>query len=289
MEKNRETYTTYQERINIVLNYIQKNIDKPLSLEKLAKVALISKFHFCRIFNAFVGESIGCYIRRLKLEQSAKKLLYSKKRVTEIALDAGYSTLSSFAKAFVKFFGCSPSKFRSQKETYLFCKKEQINFEKRKEISVDYRIEIIKPKKVVYVRRTGAYLKSAPEAFSVIMQFVCKNQLIKNDSECIGVCYNDPKITDVEKIMYDACVTIDQDIKPQGEIGVQTIAGGKYVIFSHQGPYETLGEAYSYIYSNWLSENKKIPRDIPVFEKYLNSPQTTKPKDLKTEIYIPIE
>ena len=157
---------------------------------------------------------------------------------------------------------------------------------------MDGRIENIKAKRVLYVRKTGPYTKSASEGFGALMPFVYKNRLMKKEAECIGICYDDPKITTAENLRYDACITIDKslEIKPEGEIGIQEIPGGKYAIFLHKGSYENLTDTYNYIYSQWLTENKKTLRNAPSFELYKNrDPRRTKPENLRTEIYIPIE
>jgi AraC family transcriptional regulator len=61
----------YAARINTVIDYIERNLGKKLTLDELASVAKFSKFHFLRIFNAFNGETLFQFIQRLRLEKSA--------------------------------------------------------------------------------------------------------------------------------------------------------------------------------------------------------------------------
>ena len=112
---------------------------------------------------------------------------------------------------------------------------------------------------------------------------------IEKDHEFIGVSHDDPHITETEKLRYDACLTIKQNIDPEGEIGVKSIDGGKYAVFRHKGPYKNLQRTYDLIYKQWLTESGEQIRDLPCFENYLNSPDTAKPEELLTEIYIPIQ
>jgi AraC family transcriptional regulator len=103
----------YIARINRVLDYIETNLAKPLTLEELAAVSCFSPFHFHRIFRAFVGETIGQHISRLRLEKAAT-LLFStpEKSITTIALDCGFSSSATFARAFRETFGASASAWR---------------------------------------------------------------------------------------------------------------------------------------------------------------------------------
>ena len=105
----------------------------------------------------------------------------------------------------------------------------------------------------------------------------------------IGISHDDPDITAAEKLTYDACVTVDHLVEPEGDVGVQTIEGGRYAVFLHAGPYERFSETYASIYREWLPRSGEQLRDIPCFELYLNSPEDTPPDDLRSEIWIPLQ
>lgn len=107
------TELEYRERINRVIRYMHEHLDDPMNLNVLASVAGFSPYHFHRIFAAFVGEPVGEYIRRMRLERAAHQLRDSDLAVTQIALDAGYETPSAFTKAFKVHFGISPTEFRT--------------------------------------------------------------------------------------------------------------------------------------------------------------------------------
>ena len=92
---------SYIARINRVIDYVEANIDKELTLSELAEVALFSPFHFHRIFSAIVGETLNGFIQRLRIEKAATMLVQNpKKSITEIAFDCGFSGSSAFARAF---------------------------------------------------------------------------------------------------------------------------------------------------------------------------------------------
>lgn len=104
----------YVSRINAVMDYIQNNLNKSLSLNELAKVANFSPYHFHRIFSSMVGETLNSFIQRLRIERAASMLTANpKKSITEIALDYGFSSSASFARLFKNMYGMSASRWRS--------------------------------------------------------------------------------------------------------------------------------------------------------------------------------
>lgn len=106
----------------------------------------------------------------------------------------------------------------------------------------------------------------------------------------IGIGHDDPRITPEERIRYDACIAIKKEVAPEGEIGVQKIAGGRYAVVLHKGPYDRFSETYNAIFSWWLPESGERLRNDPCFEIYLNrAAHRTKPENLRTEICLPIE
>ena len=81
----------YAQRINRVIDYLRGNLDRQVKLEELAKVACFSEFHFHRIFSAISGETLKNFTNRLRLEKAARLLRYSDQKLTDIALECGFS------------------------------------------------------------------------------------------------------------------------------------------------------------------------------------------------------
>lgn len=99
--------------IEAVKRYIRQHIDEPLNRERLAAVADFSVPHLHRLFRDCMGESMGSYIRRLRLERAGRKLRLGAVNITEVALAAGYDSHTAFGKAFKQQFGLCPSDFRA--------------------------------------------------------------------------------------------------------------------------------------------------------------------------------
>ncbi len=277
----------YQESINKTIDYINDNLKNPIDLKRLATIANISEFHFHRIFKAFIGEPLGTYIVRLRMERAASILQRTNNSLSEIAEKTGYQSPYSLSKAFKKHFGITPSAFRNI-DTFI---------SNRKIIETDDTsipkpdIREIKSKELVYVRIISKY--GSKEDYSIawakLYNYVKKNNLLFSDSEFIGLSFDDPGITKAEKCRFYACISINEPIESYGEFGIQTIESGKYAVFSLKGSYSGLDKLYRSIYFNWLPNSKfQLRNDIP-FEKYLNSPDTAIESELLTEIFIPIK
>ncbi len=288
MARKPDTLQDHQERLNRVLAFIQDHLDESLTLDALAKVACYSPFHFHRVFAAFVGESVSAHLRRIRLEHAAHRLRHTKRSVTDIALQAGFETPASFNKAFRQHFRTTPSRFRARK-TDVDTRPKPFRLIITQEAVMQPEIRTRSEKTVLFVRRVGKYHDAATDAWSTVCGYAFPRGLVGKGAEFIGVGHDDPSITPENKLRYDACITVDRPVKPEGEVGVTTLKGGTYAVFLHQGPYENLNRTYQSIYRDWLPGSGRKLRDCACFEIYLNDPQRTKPENLRTEICVPIE
>ena len=285
---SKATIDDYRRRINIVLSYIDKNLDEKLDLETLSAVSHFSPYHFHRIMKAYLNEPLGSYIIRIRLENAATLLSYTDLPLNEIAYKIGYDTPSSFTKAFKSRFGLSPRSYRNNNGSIRIMKDHTLSNQKLEKMEISGEIKTIEPRKIIYVQAIGAYKDVGP-TWEKLCSWAGKKGLFGKENEFIGISHDDPHITETEKLRYDACLTVRQDVKPEGEIGVKIIEGGKYATFIHKGPYSNLQKTYDAIYKQWMVESGTQFRDLPCFEKYLNSPEDTKPEHLLTEIYIPVQ
>lgn len=286
MSQRISTIEEYQRQINIIKDYINNNLDNPIDLSELAGISHFSPFHFHRITRALLGEPIGSYILRIRLETAAKLLRYTDMPVSEIAYRVGYDVPTSLSKAFRQQYGISPIDYRTNKE-YMIMKMEK----KVLPLSIKGpKVMDIPSKKALYISLTGHYGSlDFGGSWERLWQFVKENKLFSAGMEHIAIYHDDPKITESRKLRTDICLTVKKEVKPQGELGVKEIKGGKFAMFLYKGSYDNLDEVYNTIYSKLLPDCDLKLRDYHCFEKYLNHPDKTKPEKLKTEIYVPVE
>jgi len=279
------TEKTYQARINQILLYIQQHLDEDISLDRLADLACFSSYHFHRIFRGIVGESIKEYIRRLKLERAVWQLRSTKQSILQIALQAGFETHASFIRAFQKMFRKTPSQVRLLKKGALFNPKEISHIKPIGELIMNVTIKTIEPIKVAYMRHIGPY-QEATTTWDKLKTWAQQHKLDFTNKLFIGVGYDDPEVTPAAKLRYDACISVADNIKADGEVGIQVLPGGEYATVTHQGPYYELAEVYAWLIGTWLPQSGRDADNVSCFEIYLNAPEHTKPENLLTEIYL---
>ena len=91
----------YDKRVNRVIDHVRRHLAEPLTLAELARVAAFSPFHFDRVFKAVTGETLFGFIQRVRLERAAAALLARHDAsVLEVALDHGFASAATFARAF---------------------------------------------------------------------------------------------------------------------------------------------------------------------------------------------
>lgn len=110
-DKN-ETAPEYNMKIAAALSYINENLAQPLSVEELAAMSYLSKYHFMRLFKAQTGSTVHGYISSKRLNLAAR-LLRDGVPAVRAAAECGFSDYSSFHRAFTKRFGVSPGKIKS--------------------------------------------------------------------------------------------------------------------------------------------------------------------------------
>ena len=281
------THNEYHKSINKAIDFINSYLKDSVDLKTLASIANISEFHFHRIFKAFIGESLGAYITRLRLENVAQKLQITNDTLTEIAEKTGYQTQHSLSKAFKKHFGITPSAFRNI-EIYFSSQSAKTKYEP---IELEPEINEIKKKELVYISIIAKYgsEKDYEIAWKKLWEFAKKNEILNHKNEFIGLSFDDPSITKSERCRFYACITTDKQVEPNGEFGLYTIEKGRYAKFTLKGNYSGLDRLYRAIYFGWLPNSNVRLRDIMPFEKYLNNPDKVAESDLLTEIYIPIK
>jgi len=281
------TLQDYHERLNRVLIFIDQHRSEELSLNRLGAIACLSPCHFHRIFRAMVGEPLGQYVQRIRLETAALQLQTSSRSVLEVSLDAGYESAAAFSRAFEQRFGLAPTECRAAHRFELRAHAARLK--------PSATVAMITPEirqrpatTVAFVRHTGPYA-TVGAAWQKLCSFAGPRQLLGPKTAFIGIGRDDPKLTVSELLRYDACISLDRDFAPFGEIGVQVIPGGRFAVFLHHGPYENFSTTYDAMFRDWLPQSGEQLRDQPAFDLYLNTPDNTPPADLRTEIWLPLE
>lgn len=274
--------TDYENRLLRVLTYIETHLDGDLSLDQLADVAALSRFHFHRVFRAMTGETVAQATRRVRLRSAAAELLHGTEPLGQIAARHGYPNVPSFTRAFREQHNLSPGAFRDRGHLAAEPYKSQKDFS-----MFDITLQDRPAYRLAAIAHSGDYMK-VNQAFSKAFTVLGARSMLSGDMPMIGVYLDDPTSVPLDDLRaFAGCaVAPDQDIaEPLVEM---KLVGGKHAVLRHVGPYEGLSTAYATLFGQWLPQSGEVPKDAPPYEIYENNPSDTAPEDLVTLICVPL-
>ena len=94
--------------------YIHTHLSEPMSLETVASAVNVSPFHFCKLFKKATGLTFTDFVNRARVEKAKRMLMRPNARITEVAYDVGFQSLSHFNRSFRRIASESPTEFRGR-------------------------------------------------------------------------------------------------------------------------------------------------------------------------------
>jgi AraC family transcriptional regulator len=301
----------YHNRMRKVLSFIEVNLTSDISLATMARVANISPFHFQKLFTQFIGESPKQYVLRLRMEKVAHKLkLYPELSVFELSLSSGFSSPSTFGRAFKNYYGISPDEFRklSLEEISKICTSKSkiskdfsidshefwnVNFNENElnDFASGIKIEVVNLSslKVAFIDSHLGHENAVSNAFEVLFRKAAPRDLIDSQTRFIGIFLDLPFFTEMNKCRFRACISIPGAIDIPKEIAVCEIPGKKYATFPVKGDlHDTVKDLVSFRH-HWL-ENSGYKIAEPVgYEEYSVNPATDLYQNIDRKLFIPVE
>jgi len=301
MNKPIEANKEYIARLNKTFDFIEQNLEKPLTLEALAEVANFSKYHFNRIFRAMTGETPFQFILRLRLEKAASFMpIRNQESISDIAFKCGFTDISIFSRNFKKYYGVPPSQYRDEKRQHsnlsqvdsnlvqsqhkpeaYFCPDSQtIKWRTNMDISKGVEVKKLPEMTVAYIRNVGAYdgdqtlYKSHQE--KLFAWAGARNLLGGDNFKYLMVYHDNPKVALSNNLRSSLSITVPPDTKVEGEIGKMVIAEGTYAVCHFELTQNDFQTAWNWAYGEWLPQSGYQPDDKPYFEDYLAPPQEGK-------------
>jgi AraC family transcriptional regulator len=299
----------YTLRMNRVLDHIDRHLDQPLDLDTLADVAYFSRFHFHRVFAAWVGETFGDYLRRRRLETAAWMLTGQPATpVLTIALSVGFGSSEAFSRAFKMHFGHTPSAWRAEarsrctqnSNTDQFLRNSDqatrrldvhngCSFTSYEEPHMDIQIAELPAVKVAYLRYIGVYGPPIGEFWrKEAGPWMAANGLLGRGR--FGIGYDNPDVTPADKCRYDACVAVPDDFDGRGKFNVATLPGGRYAVAKFHGDPTTIAAAWNSIFDDWLPASGFQVDARPCFEYYASDfDHDLKTVGFRCDICVPVK
>lgn len=108
----------YSPKVSKVVQYIERNLDRPLTLKELAAYVELAPSYLSRIFNQEMKQSISQYVIELRVKKGRDLIARTKMTVSEIALYVGFKEQSYFTQCFKKQYGMTPLKYRTEHKEF---------------------------------------------------------------------------------------------------------------------------------------------------------------------------
>lgn len=296
-------------KINNAIHYIENNTHKKLVLKEIAKQAYLSPFHFHRIFTAIVGETLHSFIIRKKIEKAARLLLHKPNEftITEIGEAVGFNSLTSFSRAFKKFYGLAPKTFRqntpsrfskickteskngivnTELQQYIYNFKTHLNFIEMNAKKIE--VTTVEAITVAYVSHIGNPEK-LEQSFDILLKWAYPNNLFNEKTKVITVYHDSPKITAISKLRMSACISLSEDnITIPRDINTTEIIGGRHVIARYEISPHQFENAWEATFV-WLFDKGFKVKDNPPFEIYHNDFRAHPEQKVLVDLHIPVE
>jgi len=256
--------------------HIDRHLDEPLDLEALAAVAHFSPYHFHRLFLAWMGETLGDYLTRRRLERGAQRLRGQPgSTVLSIALSVGYGSAEAFSRAFKARFGFSPTQWRKldQADSNLdqagAWRDGEHGFSRNPDEGDPVNVRLIDrdPVRMAYLRYQGAYGPALGRFWAETFNPWLATQNLGPVAR-FGIGHDDPSLVPPEQCRYDAGMAVPEGWMPNGGAIVTELPGGRYAVLGFEGTAAEIGAAWSALMGQWLPSSGLQLDARPCFEHY---------------------
>ncbi|NVK51360.1 MAG: AraC family transcriptional regulator [Flavobacteriaceae bacterium] len=293
-------------RINNAIVYIENNLTEKLVLTAIAKKAYFSPFHFHRLFSLVVGETVNNFIARKRIEKAAILLISRKeKSITEVSLAVGFNSLSSFSRAFKKFYGVSPAEFKelSPHKFSKICKTQSkkgqvvVSFEQYIcninnalnwfKMNAKVTVQNVEDLQIAYISHKGA-MEKIGEVFQRLIKWATPKGLMNQENLRLLTIYHDsPKVTSPENIRSSISIVLNKEVAVEGEVSLKIMQPGKCIVSRFEIAPPEFQKAWESSFV-WMSENGYQKSDKDPFEIYYNNAEEHPENKFIVDICIPV-
>lgn len=274
-----------QTRIDRAVAAIRDDPAGDLSLDRLADVAALSRFHFHRTFRALTGETVAEAVRRTRLNRAAVLLAVGRTPVAGVGRAVGYADADAFARAFRAAFGLTPAAARRSGRVL----PPILPPEKGALSMFPVEIRDMPPVRLASMAHHGPY-PAIGATFGRLWQTLASAGLAgRITGPAVALYHDDPAAVPANELRADAAVPLAPGTALPTGLSDLALPGGRAAVLTFRGPYAGLPEAWSWLYAGWLPSSGETPAARPPYERYLNAPDQTAAADLLTEIVLPLD
>lgn len=256
---------------NSIMYYIYTHIDVNIDMDELSHNLGISKFYMHKLFKNTFGKNIYESIKSIRLQKAASLLLTNKySTISEVANLCGYSSHSSFIKAFRNKFDVSPKEWRNgayKKYSNSILKASNISTSSTLDFSKLSATIVNMPSMKSYYIRNSGYINNVKETWQKLYTLILNHKVKKY--QMVALLHDNPTITDLNNCQYIACIITDE----QEEVFTKRlpkfkISDGVYAKFDLQGYGEDIFRFIQWVNHDWLVDSEYETTTKPSFIVY---------------------
>ena len=296
----------YVDRVNRAIDFILRHLAEPLRLETVARAACFSPHHFHRIFRLLVGESLGDFIKRLRLERALTLMSQKegatrqRRSLTDIAFACGFASSSDFTRCFKGRFGVSPSRFdlRSYREQRRQQWQQEAADPARPHLldglppganpdGFEVRLRYLPARQVAYLRVLHPFRPGVvPQAAERLVRWAEARGLA--DGQWLGYMWDDPDITAHEQCRYDVGVEVPAPFVPEGEVSRLMLPAMQVAEVEIRGGIDLEMRALDWLSGTWLPASAFVPAEQPCFEAWIGRPFAHGVEHFELRVQLPV-
>lgn len=278
------------ERVNLVLEYIEENLDGKIDYAYAAQLACCSTFHFQRMFSYIAGIPLSEYIRRRRMTIAAFELQSCNTKIIDLALKYGYESPTSFNRAFQNVHGICPSAARMRGISLKAFPRISFKISIKGDVEMNYRIEKKEGFRIIGVKEHLSM--NMEESFARVPEFwaeTIKNGIIPK--MCALMDQSLPALLGVSACMdgenFDYYIAVATDKTALENTVDYEIPAATWAIFECVGSMpKAIQELQKRIMSEWLPTSGYEYADAPDIEVYFEGDQYS--PTYRSEIWLPI-
>ncbi|MBP9491504.1 MAG: GyrI-like domain-containing protein [Aliarcobacter sp.] len=285
--------STYEKRAKIandVMNYVYKYIDTNINIDDLCIELNVSKFHLHRIFKDEFGKNIYESIKSIRLQKASNLLITNKySTITDISKMTGYSSQTSFLRAFKQRFNMTPKEWKNGGyKDYSNKIVEKITNQNDNITFFDITPIIVKMPEIksYYIRHQG-YDRSIKKTWQKLQTWIYTNDI--KEYKQMALHHDNPIITPLEECQYIAIVSLENDELKDVTLPSLIIPKGIYAKFSLSGKYGDVIKLIQWVYHYWLIDSGYETTTSPSYTIYHKNHFLSLDEEFVLDYYLPIK
>lgn len=285
---------TLEKRIKIannILYYIYTHIETNIDLAEISRDLGMSKFHMHRIFKEIFDKNIYENIKSIRMQKASNLLLTNKfSTISEIANLCGYSSQSSFIKAFKERFEMTPKAWRKggyKDYSYHILQQSQYAMASTANFSEMVPTIVKMPTFESYYIRNKGYNVNIKQTWQKLQTWILSNNI--TEYKQIALFHDNPTITPLSECQYIACIVLEKDKKIiNNRLPKFKISDGVYAKFDLQGKHGDILKFIHWVYHEWLPQSEYETTTKPSYVIYKKNNFLSEDHEFDLSFYVSI-